>query len=164
MLTDCKIDIACFTETWLNNTISDAMINIEGFHLIRNDRNRHGGGICIYLRKDLAYRLIRKSLVNLNRSSNATEYLILEIHVGNNRLLLAVYYNPPEVDCSDLLQNHINEFSFRYSSTFFVGDFSTDLLKETRRSKLFNDVVASMYFIVVNYEPPSSSSIRKVRY
>lgn len=60
IVSDSKIDIACFTETWMDSSISDSMINIPGFNVIRNDRNRHGGGICIYVRKGLAYRIVKK--------------------------------------------------------------------------------------------------------
>lgn len=42
---DSKVDLFFFIEAWLNHTISNTMIGIEGYKLIRNDRNRHGGGI-----------------------------------------------------------------------------------------------------------------------
>lgn len=42
LVSHSKLDVACFTETWLSSEINDRLINIEGFNLIRNDRNRHG--------------------------------------------------------------------------------------------------------------------------
>uniref|UniRef100_A0A1W7R6J3 Putative reverse transcriptase n=1 Tax=Aedes albopictus TaxID=7160 RepID=A0A1W7R6J3_AEDAL len=153
IVSDSKIDIACFTETWMDSSISDSMINIPGFNVIRNDRNRHGGGICIYVKKGLAYRMVKKSIVCVDDYSTKTEYLIIEILIGNDRLLLAVYYNPPEVDCSDLLCSHFEEYSVRFSSTYFIGDFNTDPFKHTRRSSRFNDVVDNMSFERINSEP-----------
>jgi hypothetical protein len=43
------------TETWLDDTISDNEISIQNYNIIRKDRNRHGGGVCIYIRSDLAF-------------------------------------------------------------------------------------------------------------
>lgn len=153
LVSHSKLDVACFTETWLSSEINDRLINIEGFNLLRNDRNRHGGGICIYIRKGLAYRLIKKSVICENDVSTKTEYLILEILIGKDRLLLAVYYNPPEVDCCDLLRSHFEEYSMKYSSTFFIGDFNTDPFKHTRRSSRLNDLVTSMSYSRINSEP-----------
>lgn len=40
----------------LDSTISDINISILGFHqTIRKDRNRHGGGVAIYISDRLAF-------------------------------------------------------------------------------------------------------------
>lgn len=102
-----KLDVVCFTETWLNDTISDRMICLNGFKLIRNDRNRHGGGICVFIRSNLSCRVVCKSSVSDSQSTlQRTEFLILEVVVGDHCLLLAVYYNPPDVDCADILEKN----------------------------------------------------------
>ena len=145
---ESKIDIACFTETWLDGSISDTMIEVNGFTLIRNDRN-HGGGITVYIRKGLPFRLLSKSL----NEGGLTEFLIFEVFVGGDRMLMAVYYNPPNIDCSDLLRAHFNEFSLNYASTYFIGDFNTDPLNETRKSKWFRDTISSMSYSIINSEP-----------
>lgn len=66
--------------------------------------------------------------------------------------MLAVYYNPPDNDCSEILQNHL-ENTVRYESTFFIGDFNTDPFKQTRRSSRFMDTVSSMSYNCINSEP-----------
>ena len=43
------------TETWLDNSVSDAEINIENYTVVRRDRNRNGGGVCVYIRNDFAF-------------------------------------------------------------------------------------------------------------
>lgn len=75
---DSKVDIICFTETWLNHTISNTMIGIEGYKLIRDDRNRHGGEICIYLRNSLLYKVVSMSQSSSN-DFYGTEYLNIKI-------------------------------------------------------------------------------------
>ena len=41
---DRTIDILGLNETRLENTISDSQIDIEGYDILRRDRNRNGGG------------------------------------------------------------------------------------------------------------------------
>ena len=40
-----------YPETWLNDSITDDMINIPNYTVVRQDRNckRRGGGVCIYI-------------------------------------------------------------------------------------------------------------------
>ena len=45
--------IMAFTETWLDDTISDGEIAIPGYSIYRKDRNRQGGGVAIYVSEDV---------------------------------------------------------------------------------------------------------------
>ena len=42
-----KATIICITETWLDESICDPEISIPEYDLLRNDRNRDGGGVCV---------------------------------------------------------------------------------------------------------------------
>ena len=44
-------DIVCIVETWLDGNIDDTEVAIQGYHVYRLDRNRHGGGILIFCKK-----------------------------------------------------------------------------------------------------------------
>lgn len=148
-----KMDIICMSETWLDESINDQMIAIDGYKLFRNDRNRHGGGICVYLRHNLKCRLLRKSSNSEEATQGRTEFLCLEVECDSERFLLGIYYNPPDTDCSQLLFSHCEEFTVRYKSTFFLGDFNTDLLKNTSRKHSFNEVISTTSYTCVNSEP-----------
>lgn len=46
------IDLLCINESWLKPELSDGLICIDGYTLVRNDRiQRRGGGSCIYVSK-----------------------------------------------------------------------------------------------------------------
>ena len=45
----------CMTETWLDESVFDSEVQIDSYVLRRQDRNRHGGGVCIYIRSDLSF-------------------------------------------------------------------------------------------------------------
>ena len=52
-----KFDIVGITETWLYSEISDSEMSIDGYTLLRNDRNdaekHRGGGVALYVHNDL---------------------------------------------------------------------------------------------------------------
>ena len=49
-----SIDVLIASESKLDDTISDNLIQINGFHEpIRHDRNRNGGGVVIYIASHL---------------------------------------------------------------------------------------------------------------
>jgi hypothetical protein len=53
-LSKTKTEALTLSETWLNTTITNAEIFIEGYTLYRQDRlNKRGGGVCAYIRNDI---------------------------------------------------------------------------------------------------------------
>ena len=44
-------------ETWLDSTISDQEVCIDGYTLVRCDRSRHGGGVALYIRSVIPFRV-----------------------------------------------------------------------------------------------------------
>ena len=53
------VQIGCIVESWLKHHISDSVVNIEGYNLVRKDRlSCDHGGICIYIKEDIKYQLV----------------------------------------------------------------------------------------------------------
>ena len=50
-----KADIIETTESKLDHTVPDSEVNFPGYDILRCDRNRNGGGIACYIRKDLCF-------------------------------------------------------------------------------------------------------------
>ena len=56
------LDILIITETKLDNTFLVSQFHIDGYSKrYRLDRNRNGGGIIIYVRKDISNRMLIKT-------------------------------------------------------------------------------------------------------
>jgi len=53
-----KTHIVCITETWLDDNVSDSEICIPVFDIVRLDRNRHGGGVIIYVSSLFTYNIL----------------------------------------------------------------------------------------------------------
>ena len=52
--------IISICETWLDESISNDEVFIPGFTLIRRDRNRHGGGIAIFIYNSVRFTILLK--------------------------------------------------------------------------------------------------------
>ena len=52
---DTKPAVIGITESKLDNSINDNEVKIDGYSIIRNDRNRNGGGVVCYIRNNLCF-------------------------------------------------------------------------------------------------------------
>ena len=88
-----NIDILAINETKLDFSIDDDQVHLAGYDIVRKDRiqnGRSGGGVCIYLRSNLNFR-IREDLLNDN-----LECLVIEITNPRSRpFLVGTWYRPP---------------------------------------------------------------------
>lgn len=82
------------SETWLRPEITDDMVELQGYTLLRNDRrDRVGRGVAIYILDSLRGTLVDCSE---NEVQGRLEFIMVDIQVvGASRLLLAIVYRPP---------------------------------------------------------------------
>ena len=73
--------ILSVTETWFDTSVTDNSIEIEKYNIIRRDRQSRWGGVCMYIRSDLAYNR-KNELENDN-----FEDLWLELLLPKSKLL-----------------------------------------------------------------------------
>ena len=90
-----KYDFICLSETYLETSIPDDMIEIEGYNLVHADHLNHikQGGGCIYYKESLPVRII--SLPFLNES------LLLEMTYNNKKIIVSVIYRSPSQNNSE---------------------------------------------------------------
>ena len=94
-----KIDILVLGETKLDDSFPEQQFFIEGYKKpYRLDRNSHGGGVMIYVRKDIPSRELTKH--NLPKN---VEALFIEINLRKSKFLLGGTYHSkhPEYGTSD---------------------------------------------------------------
>ena len=78
------------TETKLDKSVLDSEVKIDGYDLIRSDRNRHGGGIACYIKKERHYN---------TRGCISSEFdnIFLDLHLPNSKsILIGILYRPPD--------------------------------------------------------------------
>ena len=78
------------SETKVDEKFSVEQFVISGFvKLLRLDRNSRGGGIMLFIRDDIPFRLLKSE----NLPSN-TEALFIEINLRSKKWLICCGYNP----------------------------------------------------------------------
>ena len=138
---DSNPDVICITETWLSGEISDNELSIVGYLLYRRDRDRHGGGVLLYVRESIQ--------VKLPPQCPDLELLTLSLYKGNNRICLAVFYHPPSTPTlvfSQVSAYFDNLCITQFSNFIFLGDFNVNVRDPTHHWNL-NDIM-SLYFTV----------------
>ena len=85
-----KPDIACIVETWLDGDITDGELLLPNFQLFRRDRNRHGGGVALYVSSSLVCNMLCDGSPDL-------EFISVSISSGlfSEKLCLCLFYRPP---------------------------------------------------------------------
>ena len=125
---DSNASCILLTETWLDESVCDAEVNIDGYTIQRKDRNRQGGGVCIYIRNDFAFNT-RDDL-----SSPDLEALFIDILLPKTKpILCGVCYRPPkQLNFYDLLESLFLECSsVNENESVILGDFNTDVSSKT---------------------------------
>ena len=77
------IDIVCVVESWLSPDISDIEICIPGFEIFRRNRNRHGGGILIF---------VFCTTVSFQYANPSVEFLPLCIEFCNHKFCISTFF------------------------------------------------------------------------
>lgn len=153
VLSKSKVDVACFTESWLASKNSDRSIAIQGYRFVRNDRcYKRGGGIVVYYKENLSCRRVMSTVIS-NESTDKTECLALEFCVKRQKFVVVTVYNPPDNDCSCFLSELMVELNGGYDSIFMVGDFNTNLLRINSKSSRFLSVLDTFALKSVGDEP-----------
>ena len=57
LMRENKIDVFAINETKLDSKTKDEQVSVEGYNILRRDRNSYGGGVAIYLRDTLNFEL-----------------------------------------------------------------------------------------------------------
>ena len=121
-------DIICITETWLDESVTNNELCIQNFDVIRLDRNRHGGGILIYLNNCYSHSIVFSG-------SDDLELIVLAVNNCTFKITLGLFYRPPSSSSSifDMLLTvlcaHINVSLL--SNFILVGDFNVNVLNRS---------------------------------
>lgn len=133
LLMDAKQPIAAIlSETHITFDINHSEINIKGYNLLRcNSHSRHTGGVIIYVKKDVRFKLLKNCSID-------KELWLLGIELRLENISYSVYgvYNRCSESkyirfLSDFCENEI-DFS---KINVIIGDINIDLLSDYHYSK-----------------------------
>ena len=81
-------DIVCLVETWLGCDITDNEVLVPNYSIVRLDRNRHGGGVAMYIHNSVGYNVLLCGPAGL-------ELLVVALFRNRFKLCLSVFYRLP---------------------------------------------------------------------
>ena len=114
------------SETWLDDSITDAEIAIGGYSVLRHDRNREGGGVCVYVRNDFAFNP-RPDL-----HDDRIEAIWFDLLLPKSKpITIGVCYRPPDEDVN--FWNHFESCISHIRSDceiMILGDINVNFLKQ----------------------------------
>ena len=116
-----ELDILAVTETWCDDT-KTREIEIDGYNIVRKDRNRHGGGVLIYIRNGINF----KERQDLEHPDVETTWIEVEKLLCKAPTLLGAYYRPPDKDGSyyDNTVDMLSKASAENKEMILLGDFN----------------------------------------
>lgn len=127
---NAKPAVIYLTETWLDKSVSASVIYIEGFSVVCKDRNRYEGGVCTYIRSDIAFSGIT------DIPSEDIEATWLELLLPKTKhLLIGTCYRPTKQHhLIDKLENILT--CFRSDTEWYIlGDIN--ICYKQKKSLLF---------------------------
>lgn len=122
---DGIFDVLAINETKLDQYDADSLINLPGYTCVRQDRNKSGGGVCIYIRNSINFT--RKFALE----DDDLELISIEITKPNSTpFLLTTWYRPPK--SPDIVFDKFEEFLKKadsmYKEYYILGDLNCDLI------------------------------------
>ena len=116
--------VIALTETWIDNSVTNSEISIDGYTVLRKDRNRHGGGVCLYIKNNIAFN----QRDDLNKDN--IETLFVDILLPRYKpIIVGVCYRPDPEDLGFLIQFDETVSKIRSDCEIMIlGDFNINTL------------------------------------
>ena len=123
--------VVAVSETWLDESIYDSEVKIPGYSILRNDRNRDGGGVCLYIRDNVAFK--RRTDLDSKNIEGVFANIILP---KTKPILVGCVYRPPKFGkfYNSLEDLFMNSPLVHSQESYILGDFNTNYIKANKSS------------------------------
>ena len=144
-------------ESHLSPLLKDDPFALDGYSLVRHDRNLQGGGIALYIKS--TYKFIKLAHSNTTTSGKplVTEYLMGTIQGQNlDPIFVCLVYNTSDVPFkknSDALIRDLRMHSESYCRKIIMGDFNANLLSTESDTRFLLDLAVELALKVVDHGP-----------
>ena len=124
---EANIDVMTVNETKLEPLVNNNEVHIPGYDIVRRDRNKHGGGVCIYIKNYLNFK-IRYDLM-----SDQLENIVVEINKPNAvPILICTWYRPPgtPIELFESFESLLGMIDCTNDEFYILGDINCNLLEK----------------------------------
>ena len=161
-----NFDIISLNETKIDMSTNDSEISIPQYVVFRKDRDRHGGGVLIYVHEHLS----SKKLAHLAHKD--FESLWVEIKIkSSHSIFVNTTYRPPRhgkdieqiTNLCSYFEKCFQSLPGKNSEIFILGDLNCNLLKRNTLCTILKEFMASSHLSQLIRTPtrvtPSSSTL-----
>ena len=110
------------SETKVGKTFPNQQFKINGYKMLRKDRDRFGGGLLFYVNEQIPSKVLSLESIPMD-----TELILLEFTVKIQRWLCVGIYRPPPQNEKYFI-NHfsktLGQLSCQYDKNIMIGDFN----------------------------------------
>ena len=129
-----KLDVLVLSETKLDGSYKQEVLDIDGYCCIRKDKRSNSGGILTYVSRDIPFSEGSISICN-----DEIEVMSVELNITNEKIMLLGMYKNPKTDAV-LFKRTFNEIYEKISSTYenivIIGDLNFNMFKENMLSSI----------------------------
>ena len=90
-------DIICLNETFCDGSITDSEITLPNYSIVRKDRNRHCGGVALYIQNSLTF--IRRE----DLETDYVECIWVEVKCKQRQPVLISSIYRPHLSCAEFI-------------------------------------------------------------
>ena len=131
LMKDRSYDILALSESWLNSTVTNAEVEIEGFKLTRLHRlGKTGGGVCVYSKSSIKVKCLKK-ITGISEFGFHQLWMLIQLRKLRSILLCVTYrpdYCPTSTFHDIFMENYLHALTLG-KEIIVVGDLNFDLLK-----------------------------------
>ena len=130
------IHIMGINETKVSPSLPDNIISIDGYYIVRKDRNESGGGAAIYIHSSFNYEVVD------TLPENTLELICIKlIPKFAQPFFVLIWYRPPSstVDKFLEMENILSYLELSGKEIVFLGDTNCDLLSDRVHMKELYD-------------------------
>ena len=125
-LIKATLDVLVVTETKIDESYPPSQFIIEGFGTpLRLNRNKHGGGVLVYIREHLPCKLIP-----FKNNSKDIEAIFFELTLRNKKWLIMGGYNRATETTSyflDHVSKNLDKIMANYDNIVILGDLNSTM-------------------------------------
>ena len=126
-------DVLAISQSKLDSSIEDSEIRIRGYRTFRKDRNRHGGGVIMYIKE-------KWSATNVVSVENL-EMLTLDMKQLNSpKVKVGVVYRPPDANVRwyEDFELAVDIMTAEMENTILMGDFNVNQFTDNRMKNIMD--------------------------
>ena len=140
-----SFDILSVNETRLDEHIIDSIVNVNGYYIVRNDRNIDGRGVAIYYR-NCTNTALRNDLI-----PEDLEAICIEVKQAKCKpILIASVYRPPNTstDIFEKIEILMQNLDQENEEVIILCDFNCDLIYSaiSNHTRKFLDLIEVFQF------------------